>query len=173
MTKISSNKPSNKNTTGEVVKAKTMDRESIVVKEDKGDDEMMQVRLGDPNPGFFRVAHFVWWLLCVGGMTVTFIIAHSDGPIPALKPLEIIGLSIFGSRDNMKILFNLAVLAHLIEAQIAIYICLVELRLHSWPLWAIQTMLLGYPSLGMLIERKTYLLRGSVADAAKESAKNK
>ena len=153
------------------VQAEVMDRESVVP--EKKAEEIMRVRRGDPDRGFFKLAHIVWWILCLGGMSATFIIANTDGPVPSLRPLEAIGLYIFGSIENLKILFNLAVLAHVIEAQIAVYICLVELRLQSWPIWAIQTLLLGYPSLSLLLERKRVLLRGSVTDTAKESSKNK
>ena len=130
----------------------------------------------DKNRGFFKVPHLVWWILCIGGMACTHIIGHAEEPVRHLLPLEIVALKIFGSRDNLKIVFNLACLAHILEAQYAVYICAFQLKLtDTWPLWALQTALLGYPSLSLLIERRTELIRIYAAnEAAKQHAqKNK
>jgi hypothetical protein len=103
---------------------------------------------------FFKMPHLVWWICCLGGMILTFVIARAEGPVMAILPVDRLALAIFGTRKTLQYVFNLAVLAHFVEAQYAVYVCTFQLRLSSWPMWALQTLLLGYPSLSLLLERR-------------------
>jgi len=109
------------------------------------------------NAAFFKAPNLIWFILCIGGMASLFLIAYSDKPVRHLLPLDQLALAIFKTRSNLKAVFNLACLAHFFEAQYAVYICTSQLRLTSWPFWAVQTMLLGYPSLYLLLERRDML----------------
>ncbi len=64
---------------------------------------------------------------------------------------------LFGSRERVRLVFHLALGAHVIEAQYAVYVCITQLRLNSWPFWGIQTFLLGWPSLSLLLQRRDEL----------------
>ena len=140
------------------------------------EEEVIGVRRGDPNHRFYRVPHFMWWILCIGGMTACFIISNAKEPVQALLPLDNFAMAVFGSRETLKKVFALAVIAHVVEAQIACYICMVELRLHTWHMWAVQTILLGYPSLRLLLARRRELMathEDASASNTRETKKNK
>jgi hypothetical protein len=149
----------------EIPKAKTKEIKMTVSQEMKRDESNQRMENAIHNnssknkyAGWFQCAHLVWWILCIGGMICTHVIAHADGPVRHILPLDILALKVFGTRDNLKVIFNLACLAHVFEAQYAIYVCTFQLGLtDSWPLWGIQTVLLGYPSLSLLLKRRTEL----------------
>jgi len=145
---------------GDSVAAESSTKKSAVAAEGAGKEEgeILEVRRGDPNHRFYRVPHFIWWVLSIGGMTLLFIIASAKEPVQALLPLDNFALAVFGSRKTLQTVFALSVIAHVIEAQIACYICMVELRLHTWHMWAVQTVLLGYPSLRLLLARRRELM---------------
>jgi hypothetical protein len=109
------------------------------------------------NEYFFKVPSLVWWILCIGGMVITGIIAYSESTVHHLLPLDVFAVWLFGSRERVKLVFHLALGAHVIEAQYAVYVCITQLRLNSWPFWAIQTFLLGWPSLSLLLSRRDEL----------------
>lgn len=64
----------------------------------------------------------------------------------------------FSLKKNIQILFVLAVLAHFIEATVALTVCR-ELKCDNERTfyWFIQTCLYGYGSLGLLYERKEFM----------------
>jgi len=109
------------------------------------------------NAAYFEVPNLIWFILCIGGLTCLFFIAYSEKPVRHLLPLDALAIAIFKSRANLKVLFNFACLAHFFEAQYAVYVCTSQLGLTSWPFWAVQTFILGYPSLSLLLERRRML----------------
>jgi hypothetical protein len=72
-------------------------------------------------------------------------------PVAATTSLQ---LWLFGSRRNVRSVWLSAVAAHVFEAALAVSQARFR-RLRSWPLWGLQTLLLGYPSLSRLSARLT------------------
>lgn len=145
-----------------------MDRDSIAPVQQKKEKEMRRAEdviskeeLADLyqnyNRHFFKSPSFIWWFLCLGGMICTAIIAYAKEPVRHLLPLEMLAFAIFGTREKLRVIFQFACVAHLIEAQYAAYICMFQLKILTWPLWACQTFLLGWPSLSILIARRKQL----------------
>ena len=95
-----------------------------------------------------------WWLAVVGGMLLLWAAAFSrlgerdagagaaDAVVRAARAL---GVRLFASRANLRVVFWAAVAAHAVEALVAARIA----RAHGVPAaaWAAQTFLLGGPSL--------------------------
>jgi len=109
------------------------------------------------SQAFFKMPHLIWFILCIGGMSALFLIAYADAPVRHILPLDNLAMYIFRSRATLKVVFNLAVVAHFVEAQYAVFVCTSQLGLTTWPFWALQTFILGYPSLALLLERRDML----------------
>ena len=103
---------------------------------------------------FFRSPHPLWYLLCDGGLLYLTLLTF----FPNRLPYQYLGW--FGTWTNylayhqhylLLLIFISALIAHVYESIIARQICL-RLNLNSFctSLWIIQTLLLGYPSLGIL-----------------------
>lgn len=95
--------------------------------------------------------------LILAGMTIVAILGFTDIDSPVIHPFRWFGLLIFRSQLGLQILFGAAVLAHAIEACIAILWCLRDFtrpRVSNIELflWAFQTFLFGGPSLMKLRE---------------------
>lgn len=130
------------------------------------------------NASFFRFSPFYFWILCVGGLYLTYYIAFIDNSNQInklqcidntynyiictiekiyqylLDNIRILAYFIFQTREILQLVFQLAILTHIIETIIALIVaykigCNREIII----LWVIQTIFLGYPSLGLLLER--------------------
>jgi len=69
-----------------------------------------------------------------------------------LSACRTLGILLFGSQRNLKSLFVAAVGAHVIESAMSVSVAR-YMKLETWPLWGLQTLLLGYPSLRILRQR--------------------
>jgi hypothetical protein len=93
------------------------------------------------------------WILILGGMVLLF--ASVYVPAPFMGPLECwrwLGLAIFRSREVMRIILFLALLAHLVEGAYAWTLARKVDRKNATG-WLWQTLALGYPSLQHLLKR--------------------
>ena len=133
------------------------------------------------NKMYFRFAPLILCVLIGFGMGTLYYYAYSTEPgieteilwnewsgavynksIPMWKfyfnisayKLRLFALFIFQSQENLRIVFQLACLTHVIEAIIALYYAFSIGCQSTWLLWFIQTLLVGYPSLGILVNRK-------------------
>jgi nucleoside-diphosphate-sugar epimerase len=120
------------------------------------------------NQDYFRFAPLVMWVLVVGGMAVTFILGYELYPwndsfrTIVLNPLLRIGLLLFRSLLGLKVLFWTAVLAHILEAFLALQALQGNEYSNTWQLWFLQTLFLGYPSLKLIYERNRFMTRAKV-----------
>ncbi len=103
--------------------------------------------------------------------------------MPVLAPFNDLGLFLFRSQFGIQIVFLLAVLAHVGEAIYAVRVATEKECTNRKIAWFIQTLLLGYPSLRLLLAReknpkKTLFLEkqgasGETAVAARKSGEKK
>jgi len=93
------------------------------------------------------------WILVLGGIFLVFLCVYV--PAPFMGPLECVrslGLLIFRSREVLRIIFYLALLAHLVEGIYAWMVARKADRKNAKG-WFWQTLALGYPSLQYLLKR--------------------
>jgi hypothetical protein len=113
-----------------------------------------------PSSSFFQVPGLKWWVCCVGGMALMYAIgfghvqASPPGPLRLfLETVETVGLTIFQSHAMLRLGFWIAVGAHIFEMLWALYLCSVlQLDIITTVKWGLQTVLLGFPSLTILIK---------------------
>ena len=106
------------------------------------------------NSDFFLVPSPIWWICVLGLMGILAAIAFTEESIvndfPGLKEIKNCALFIFRSQNNLKWIFWLANIVHVFESFVAMIYCY-QLECRTWYLWLIQTALLGFPSLNLLI----------------------
>jgi len=105
---------------------------------------------------FFQSANPVWYLFCDGGLLQLAILTFW----PHIMPYEYLGL--FGHFTKylaynhhylLVIIFSIAIFLHIFEAILALRLCKkLNIDSHTTRQWFIQTLLLGYVSLGKLRE---------------------
>lgn len=102
-------------------------------------------------------------ILVVGLMAVLVVCAlhPSDAPAGAMHVVR----AVFGSQDALSGVLLLIVCAHLVEAVAALLIAgyVLRLSISASAMWALQTFVLGFPSLAILVGRWRSVLR-STAD---------
>ena len=109
------------------------------------------------NEYFFRIAHPIWWILCCGGMYLTYYIAYTEEIAAPLTRVHQFAMLLFKSRANIQFVFIAAVLAHLVESIICIYVAIEKgCSFSRQLLWFFQTVCLGYPSLSILLSRPDF-----------------
>lgn len=136
------------------------------------------------NSMYFRFAPLIMWVLIGFGMGTLYYYGYSTEPGDATEvlwkqwsqdyksvplwrfyfnsssyKLRAFALFIFQSQENLRILFQLACLTHVIEAAFALYYAISIGCRSTWLIWGIQTLLLGYPSLKFLVNRKALMRR--------------
>jgi len=84
----------------------------------------------------------------------SFLVCYLLQPISyLLKPIESFGLLVFQTHANIKIVFFLALIIHLCEAVYAANFALHIGCKKTWLLWFVQTLIVGGPSLMLLLKR--------------------
>ena len=110
------------------------------------------------NENYFACPHPLWWLLICGGLALLHAVAfHSSycmARIPLLAPVDSFAMLLFRSRSNLMVLYYVAWLLHAAEALYAVRVAK-SIGCGSAHLWAVQTLLLGGPSLNLLFARRT------------------
>lgn len=77
---------------------------------------------------------------------------QSHFSIKYLFYIDEIAMLIFYNRSNLQILFQLASCVHILESIFAIYLAVIyHYKFKEVTLWALQTLIIGYPSLRLLI----------------------
>jgi hypothetical protein len=77
---------------------------------------------------------------------------QSQFSIKYLFYIDEIAMFIFYNRSNLQILFQLASCVHILESILAIYLAVIyHYKFKEIILWALQTLIIGYPSLRLLI----------------------
>jgi hypothetical protein len=94
-----------------------------------------------------------WWILINGGMLACGAAAYGPAQLPVwLAWARVAGVRIFGSLDGIKAVFGTAVAAHCLEGSLAWRLARKH-EPHNAAAWAMQTALLGFPSLTLLQQR--------------------
>lgn len=114
------------------------------------------------NAEYFEAPALSWWVSVIAGMVLTGIVAFCDAEGAVLKsalirPINALALAIFRSQFNLKILFWTAVLTHVGEACWAVHLAMMAGCFNTWKLWAVQTFILGYPSVQLLYRRQKFM----------------
>lgn len=112
------------------------------------------------NVNFFRPAGLLWWFLINLGMGLLTIVAFDLVDTTnhwLMAPVYRLGILLFRSRLGLQIVFALAVLAHVIEAAMALYVAAALGCTNTLWLWGLQTVILGYPSLRLLHDRQEFM----------------
>ena len=105
------------------------------------------------NENYFRIANPLWYLPCVGGLLLTYHYAFCDSSQVFMPPLFELGLFLFRSQFGIQIVFLIACLAHIGEAMYAFSVAQSVGCTNTKIAWFFQTLLLGYPSLRLLLSR--------------------
>lgn len=121
------------------------------------------------NANYFCFAGLIWTVPIILGMTLLFLFAYVIPPVPllphqpisftaVLKSINYYILVVFGSQFTLQIMFQVAVLIHIIESIVAFALSIEMGCDNTFPLWTLQTLLLGYPSLRLLLIRRKSLI---------------
>jgi hypothetical protein len=125
------------------------------------------------NAHYFRTAPFIICSLILFGLAALAIIAFDLYRTEDLlkqyliNPLLQVGLTLFGSRRNLQYVWYWACSMHVLETGVAAYAMRGRGYAQTWLLWLGQTLLLGYPSLRLILVRNRF-----VHDVAKDTASN-
>ena len=133
------------------------------------------------NINYFCFAGFVWTVPIILGMSFLFLFAYVIPPVPllphqpisftaVLKCINYYILVVFGSQFTLQVTFLVAALIHIIESIIAFALSIEMGCDNTFPLWTLQTLLLGYPSLRLLLIRRksTAQVWWSLSDYSRE-----
>jgi len=117
------------------------------------------------NHDYFDFPPIILWILIIYGLIMLTLVALLD-PIdpmsilhsPFISPINQLAYFIFQNQFNLQIILILAIVAHILESMYAMILARGKLDCrNTWYLWVIQTLLLGYPSLRLLIERERFM----------------
>ena len=96
----------------------------------------------------FALVSPIWYLLCVGGMLLTFFVGFAEIEEYQQPSLLRIFLSLFyGRQIIIQLIFFAAIIIHLLEASLVLILCPWYLSSTIRFAWTLQTFLIGYPSL--------------------------
>lgn len=103
---------------------------------------------------FFQRAHPLWYVPCDGGLLYLALLTFCPDRLP-YEPLGWFGkftnYLAYQQHSLLLIIFVSAVFVHIYESFLARQICQkLKLSRSATRSWIVQTMLLGYPSLGIL-----------------------
>lgn len=93
--------------------------------------------------------HVGWWISIIGGLGLTAALALSDGAFAWWSATVTTALS----RELIRGIFYGAAFLHVFEASYAFSVAK-KLGLASAPGWGLQTFILGFPSLRLLLKRR-------------------
>jgi Domain of unknown function (DUF4499) len=114
---------------------------------------------------YFRRAGAVWFIIIPFGMGLLPLLAFffppslpkSGSPSSGSEFFQLINfyvLKAFQSQFVLQIIFYLAVAIHVVESLVAYFVATKMGCLESRGYWAAQTLLLGYPSLRLLLQKR-------------------
>jgi hypothetical protein len=106
---------------------------------------------------YFERPDLIWWVLVISGMTNLYVVSFRDELVEGnwfFELVEKLGLFLFRSKPNLKLLFKLSALTHCGEGLYAGYLAFFryKLTLSTMVSWFAQTAILGYPSLRLLLK---------------------
>lgn len=113
------------------------------------------------------------WFLVLFGMWLSYVCSMDDGaalPYPLLMdPLKALGLFLFRSESGLRAVFWVALLAHIVEGGFAVKWAqeLAPKDTQYIAFWFVQTALLGFPSLRIIMKQKAMINQKEEAKAAK------
>ena len=122
------------------------------------------------NADYFRTPSWIFWVLILFGIASLGVVAYDlcpqEGPLWTylLEPLLRLGLLLFRSREGLQMVFIAAVAVHVLEACIALFV-MRDRYTHTWGLWFVQTLLLGYPSLRLILRRNEFMKKSQEVQA--------
>lgn len=97
----------------------------------------------------FKLVSIYWYLTIPQLLAVLWCISYHPDSFSVCYYIERFALTIFSNHENLKLLFNVAILIHYLESIVACYICLTHegTSFGISLLWFLQTLLLGGVSL--------------------------
>jgi hypothetical protein len=108
---------------------------------------------------YFQFAHYIWYVLILAGMILLGLVAfkttdYTDSihHMYLLAPVEWLALAIFRTRFNLQMIFYAAVGVHVFEGLYAYSIARSFCK-NTAELWLLQTTVLGFPSLRLLLDK--------------------
>jgi len=121
------------------------------------------------NHDYFDFPPIILWILIFYGLIMLSLVALLDPMNPSsilhsplVSPVNQLAYIIFQNQFNLQIVLLLAISAHVFESVYAMYLAIRRLDCrNTWLLWGIQTLLLGYPSLRLLIARESFMISNS------------
>ena len=114
------------------------------------------------NEDYFDQPAANWWISIILGMGLLYTVAYSDtnGPLLTsllIRPVNALALFLFRSQANLQTLFVSAVVVHVLEALNVVRVARNAGCSNTWPLWGLQTLILGYPSYQLLCARQALI----------------
>lgn len=121
--------------------------------------------IGSINSNYFRFAGVMWTSIITFGMTTLFLFAYVVPPVlmqpdealtfmTALQSMNYYVLLGFGSQYVLQVIFIGAVVIHILESMVACALSIDMGCKNTYIYWTLQTLLLGYPSLRLLLLRR-------------------
>lgn len=131
----------------------------------KAREELGYIPIVSPHEGLARTISYwrqrkrreivrpniLFWVFCIGGMLGLFYTAFLS-PLAPLRWLNLLSLFIFRSTANLRLLFYVAATLHVGEG-FCIWLLARRVDPSNARAWFVQTVLLGYPSARLLLER--------------------
>ena len=110
------------------------------------------------NVNYFQFAHPIWWLLCDGGLYLTYYIGYTEEIAFPVIPVYQFAMIIFKTQEVVKNVFIIAFLMHFAEAMYAAFVARKKgCSVSRCFFWFLQTVFLGFPSLSILLARPVLL----------------
>ena len=130
----------------------------------------MKITGKNQNANFFRSTGVLWTSVIICAMILLFMLAYIVEPalidtndlftsIVTLQKMNHHIVQAFGSQYILKIIFKGAVAIHVFEAIIAYILSTSMGCTNTYILWTFQTLLIGYPSLRLLLQRRECMKR--------------
>ena len=121
------------------------------------------------NHDYFDFPPIILWILILYGLIMLSLVSilnpsNSSSILHSslISPINQLAYSIFQNQFNLQIVLLLAIAAHVFESVYAMYLARGRLNCrNTWLLWGIQTLLLGYPSLQLLMARESFMISNS------------
>jgi len=87
----------------------------------------------------------------------TLVVVSRRVVLIALSNLQYVSYCIFKKRNNLKMVLSLAVAAHIIETMYAVKIAVSIGIKYTLPIWILQTLILGGPSMNIILSRAEFM----------------
>ena len=126
-------------------------------------DEYMLMGAPGESRDFFRLVPLKWYVPILGGLYACYCVAFQEPSewdgwglayAVVMRGLLSLGLAIFRTKFMLVLVFYAAIIAHAMEATYAFVVARELGCVNTWPLWVIQTLVFGGPSLTILTARR-------------------